>query len=352
MSGWNPHQLHPSVFQREHWLANNLYRRPTFDVIHINPGIFAWTYFLGMPAIIHFGMLALPFGEGLNAPPSNEDVGRVAACALADPSSYIGRCLRPTGPTLITPFEAAESMSRALGRRVAYKAVSERSFVKAARALHFPTFQIAQDRHYAKELSNGAFDGVSDHVEEVTGAPPDDFDAVAQRYFDDPSRIAPGMRRRSWLGALRLGLRIASAGAIDLGDWEQTRDYPLISSGRRADENPSWSEAAHGGQLSLLPEPAARQPLELPHGSRCLPSRLADRGGQRSLAGIRAAISRRHPRTIRPRMGGKAACIAATKTRPHSPLRGWNRKSMPMRTRSVPASSTYQAPRMTASGYG
>ena len=27
MSGWNPHPSHPSILQREHWLANNLYRR-------------------------------------------------------------------------------------------------------------------------------------------------------------------------------------------------------------------------------------------------------------------------------------------------------------------------------------
>lgn len=68
MSGWNPHPSHPSILQREHWVANNLYRRQSFDVIHVNPGLFGWTYFLGLPAVAHFGLLALPFGEGLNAP--------------------------------------------------------------------------------------------------------------------------------------------------------------------------------------------------------------------------------------------------------------------------------------------
>ena len=255
MSGWNPHQLHPSVFQREHWLANNLYRRQTFDVIHINPGMFAWTYFLGLPSIVRFGMLALPLGDGLNAPPSNEDVGRVAAGALAAPTLFIGRCLRPTGPTLISPTEAAESMSRALDRTVRYKAVPEKSFVKAARAMRFPTFEIAQVRHYADELRHGAFAGVTDHVEEVTGTAPDSFDVIASRYLKDPTNISHDMRAGTWLGAIRLGLRIAATRAIDLDEWEQTRDYPLISNGLLAHENPEWMTTASNGQLSLLTQP-------------------------------------------------------------------------------------------------
>jgi uncharacterized protein YbjT (DUF2867 family) len=264
MSGWNPHPLHPSVFQREHWLANNLYRRQTFDVIHINPGMFGWTYFLGLPAVVHFGVLALPLGNGLNAPPSSEDVGRVAAGALADPGRYVSRCLRPTGPSLITAADAAASMGRVVGRNVTYKPVSEKSFVKAARAMRFPTFQIAQVRHYANELRNGAFVGVTDHVEEVTGTPPDNFDTIAARYLDDPTRVAPDMRRGSRLAAARLGLRMATTRAIDLDDWERTRDYPLISNGLRADQNPDWRAAADRGELSLLATPADRQPLARP----------------------------------------------------------------------------------------
>lgn len=255
MSGWNPHQLHPSVFQREHWLANNLYRRQAFDVIHINPGMFAWTYFLGLPAIVRFGMLALPLGDGLNAPPSNEDVGRVAAAALADAAHYVGRCLRPTGPTLITPSEAAESMSRALDRTIRYRAVSEKSFVKAASAMHFPTFEIAQVRHYAKELRHGAFAGVTDHVEEVTGNVPDSFDTVAGRYLNDPTNITHDMTAGTRRAALRLGLRIATTRAIDLDKWEQTRDYPLISNALLAHENPEWNHEAGNGLLSLLATP-------------------------------------------------------------------------------------------------
>ncbi|MCG8363575.1 MAG: NAD(P)H-binding protein [Pseudanabaenales cyanobacterium] len=68
----------PSVrCQSEHWIANQLYRwMPSVDVIHLNPGIFAFEYLLGLPAIVHFGRLLAPFGEGRNAPPKRRHCPR------------------------------------------------------------------------------------------------------------------------------------------------------------------------------------------------------------------------------------------------------------------------------------
>ena len=50
------HPTHPVALTREHWIANNVYRwMPSVDVIHVNPGIFAFMYFFGLPAATHFG---------------------------------------------------------------------------------------------------------------------------------------------------------------------------------------------------------------------------------------------------------------------------------------------------------
>lgn len=257
MSGWNPHPVHPSILQREHWLTNNLYRRLSFDVIHVNPGMFAFTYFLGLPAIVHLGLLALPFGDGMNAPPSNEDIGRLAAAALETPAPYVGRCLRPTGPRLISPADVADTLSDVLGRRVRYRDVSARMFSKAARAQGFPTFQIAQVRHYAAELRAGAFADVTDHVEEVCGHPPEDFATIARRYLDEPWRVMPGLGTGSRARALVFALRMMVARAPDLDRWEHARDYPLIAGGLLAHDNPDWVAAAEQQQLLLQPDPKA-----------------------------------------------------------------------------------------------
>src|SRR5262244_3680739 len=54
MSQWNPHFVHLSAFTREHWMANQIVRwMPSVDAIHVNPGLFAYVYFLGLPAIVH-----------------------------------------------------------------------------------------------------------------------------------------------------------------------------------------------------------------------------------------------------------------------------------------------------------
>ncbi len=95
MSEWNPHPSHPAPVTREHWIANNIVRwMPTVDVTYVNPGIFAFMYFLGLPALKHFGLLVLPYGDGLNTPPSNEDIGAVAAGVLASPAKHIGKTWR------------------------------------------------------------------------------------------------------------------------------------------------------------------------------------------------------------------------------------------------------------------
>ncbi len=166
MSTWNPHATHPSIVEREHWITNNIYRRiPSLDVIHINPGIFAYIYLLGLPFIQNLGLLALPFGDGLNAAPSNEDIGAVAAGALVNPAPYVGRFLRPMGPERISGEAAARALGRVLDRTVRYQDASPSMFTKAALAQGFPNFDIAQLRRYGAEIRAGAFgQAPSDHV--------------------------------------------------------------------------------------------------------------------------------------------------------------------------------------------
>ena len=48
------------------------------------------------------GMLPLPLSDGSTAPISNEDIGRVVAGVLANPTPYAGRTLRPTRPEILT----------------------------------------------------------------------------------------------------------------------------------------------------------------------------------------------------------------------------------------------------------
>ncbi|MDD5028740.1 MAG: NmrA family NAD(P)-binding protein [Rhodoferax sp.] len=255
LSGWNPHAAHPSVLTREHWIANNLYRwMPSVDVIHINPGLFAFVYLLGLPAIVHFGMLAGPFGDGSNAPPSNEDIASVAVGALSDPAPHIGKCYRPTGPELLTAHDIAAILTGVVGRKVKYQNVPERMFVKAAIAQGFPLFETSQVRHYLAELRQGAFavGAPTDHVQEVGMRTPENFESIARRYVKQLSLIHSHLSIGTRLGALGFMLRMLGTRVPDLDGWERNRDHPLLTQPILAQDSEEWRVAAEERMLHLL----------------------------------------------------------------------------------------------------
>ena len=70
---------------------------------------------------------------GPNAPPSNEDIARVAVGALLDPHRHDGRAYRPTGPTLLSGAEIADAVGEALGRKVRHIDIPPWMFMRAVR---------------------------------------------------------------------------------------------------------------------------------------------------------------------------------------------------------------------------
>ena len=264
MSQWTPHASHPSVITREHWLSNQVYRwMPSVDVIHINPGIFAFMYLLGLPAAAHFGMLMAPFGYGLNAPPSNEDIARVATGVLADPAIHIGESYRPTGPELLSPHDVAGILGNVLGRKVTYKDVPFKTFSKAAVAQGFSLTEIAHMRYYAEDIKNGAFavGGPTDHVLEISGREPEDFESIARRYVNDPSLIHQSLHVGSKVQAIGFLLKMLATNAPDLDAWERDRGYPLLRNPVLSQDSAEWRATAERQQLNLLPDAQSAAPL-------------------------------------------------------------------------------------------
>lgn len=254
MSQWNPHPAHPVPVTREHWMVNNLYQwMPSVDVIYVNPGLFAFAYLLALPAILHLGMLAGPFGEGLNAPPSNEDIGRVAAGVLANPGPHLGKMYRPTGPDLLSPSDIAGILSRVVGRKVTYRDVPTGMFLKAATAQGFPKFEIHGIRTYAEELKGGTFaiGAPTSHVEEITGHPAESFESIARRYVAQPDLIVPGLRVGGKLGALGFAAKMMLTPTPDLDAWADERAFPTIREPVLAHDDPTWRDAASKGRLVI-----------------------------------------------------------------------------------------------------
>jgi uncharacterized protein YbjT (DUF2867 family) len=98
---WLASPEHPSLMTRQHWLADKVFQMlPDTAHVAVDPGFFADNYFQVLPFAAQLGILPMPMGGWRNAPPSNEDIARVAVGALLDPHRHDGRAYRPTGPTL------------------------------------------------------------------------------------------------------------------------------------------------------------------------------------------------------------------------------------------------------------
>ena len=255
MSGWNDHASHPSVVTRQHWIAKQIYRwMPSVDVIHINPGIFAFIYLLGLPAIVHFGMLMAPFGNGRNAPPSNEDIARVTVGTLTNPGPHIGKSYRPTGPEMLSPHDIAKILGNILGRKVKYQDASINMFIKAAKGLGFPEFEISQMRYYAEEIRGGAYEvgEATNHVELVTGQKPESFEQIARHYLENPSLIHPKLTNRGKLDALSFIFRMMVSRVTDFDQWERDRGHQKLQRPLLAHDSQDWLATAERQQANLL----------------------------------------------------------------------------------------------------
>jgi NAD(P)H dehydrogenase (quinone) len=204
MSQWLADPGHHSAHTRAAWLTDRVFEwMPSVGSITVNAGFFADNYMYTLDAAAQFGILTLPFGEGLNAPPSNEDIAAVAAALLADPGPHLGHSYRPTGPELLSTGDFAEIVSRILGRTTRYIDIPFAVMAKSARSIGFSDYAVIQLAWYVDELKRGTFaiGAPTDAVQQLTGRPPEDMETIARRYLNalpgttrGPSGMARAMR--------------------------------------------------------------------------------------------------------------------------------------------------------------
>jgi hypothetical protein len=174
---------------RQHWLIDRLFSM-TPGVAHtvVNPGFFADAYLVTIGMAAHLGMFPWIFGNSRNAPPSNEDIARVAVAILMDPARHAGKSYRPTGPELLRAEDMAKAIGRAIGRSVAVMPTPTWMFMKGARMLGMPIEVMSQVRYYVDDHKRGAFElgAPTTDVLDVTGRPAEDFETIARRYAAHP----------------------------------------------------------------------------------------------------------------------------------------------------------------------
>ncbi|WAC90646.1 NmrA family NAD(P)-binding protein [Mycobacterium sp. Aquia_213] len=190
---WLASPEHPSLMTRHAWLTDKLFGLlPETAHVAVDPGYFADNYLNLVPMAAQLGVMPTPTGTGRNAPPSNEDIARVAVGALLDPHRHDGRAYRPTGPMLLSGPEIADAIGAALGRRVRHIDIPQWMFMRAVRVnakrLGADMFFESSLRHYLPEYPLGTFavGGPTTHVRDVAGVEPEDFLTIARRYVTGP----------------------------------------------------------------------------------------------------------------------------------------------------------------------
>jgi uncharacterized protein YbjT (DUF2867 family) len=188
LSQWVASADHPAAHAREKWLSDRVFQwTPDLDVVIVNPGFFADNYMAALEPMAHFGLMGMPLGNGLNAPPSNEDIARVIVGALTNPAPHIGKSYRPTGPRLLSPGEIAAAIGKALGRKVKYQDVPMKLFFKVAKSLGISDFVIEELSYFLLDYQRNAFGlgAPTDAVLEVGGMAPEPFEETARRYVEE-----------------------------------------------------------------------------------------------------------------------------------------------------------------------
>lgn len=240
LTQWLASPSHPSLMTRQLWLVDRLFSM-TPGVTHtiIRPGIFADAYLATIGSAVHLGIFPWMSGNSRNAPPSNEDIARVAVAALMDPARHAGKSYRPTGPELLGPEDMAKAIGRAVGRSVRFVPTPTWLFMKGARTSGYPIDLFSGIRYYIDDHERGAFElgAPTTDVLDVTGRPAEDFETIARRY------AAPFRNQRTignWLRAVAQFLLTPLSPGFNLDRYDRELRRPFPSMPQFAPESKVW----------------------------------------------------------------------------------------------------------------
>jgi hypothetical protein len=240
LTQWLSSPSHPALMTRQLWLVDRLFSM-TPGVAHtvLRPGFFADAYLMLTGVAAQLGVFPWIFGDSRNAPPSNEDIARVAVKALTDPKRHAGKSYRPTGPKLLGADDMAQAIGRAVGRSVKVVQTPAWLFLKTARMSGLPIDLISGVRYYIEDHKRGAFElgAPTTDVLDVTGQPAEDFETIARRYAALPhNRRTLGNQLRQ-IGQFLIA-PLSPAFNLERYDRELRRPFP--SEPQFAPESHTW----------------------------------------------------------------------------------------------------------------
>jgi uncharacterized protein YbjT (DUF2867 family) len=162
---------------RDHWHTEE----------HLRASGVGWTFLrdnLYTDFLPHFagedGVIRGPAGDGRFAPVALDDVADVATAVLLDPAAHAGRTYDLTGPESFTLTEAAARLTAAGRPTTFHDETLEEAFASRA-SFGAPAWLVEAWVSTYTAIAAGELDGVTDHVEKVTGHPATGLEEVLRR---------------------------------------------------------------------------------------------------------------------------------------------------------------------------
>jgi uncharacterized protein YbjT (DUF2867 family) len=242
LTQWLSSPSHPSISTRHHWLADRILGMiPDVGLTIVNPGFFGdYPYMAMIPYVANLGIFPLDVdGDGRNAPPSIDDIARVAVGALTDPAKHAGKTYRPTGPELLSIDDMVAIMGRVVGRTVRHVRLPMWMFYKAARMGGASLPELTSFHYYLRAHDAGAFafGAPTNDVYEVTGRQPEDFESIVRRYVD-----LPEVKRTlgNTVRTLAQFMTVPFQPGFDPVRYEREHDFPVPPQPLYNMDNPRW----------------------------------------------------------------------------------------------------------------
>ena len=151
-------------------LRNGMYLDPIAD----------WT-----PELVAMGRLPYPVKTGRVAYIARDDLARATAAACLN-SGHAGQVYELTGSDALSMPDLAATIARVTGRAVRFDSITDEAFADVCRQGNedVPEFLIKILTSLYHAVDNREFETVTDHVERLTGTPPETAESYLRRRLE------------------------------------------------------------------------------------------------------------------------------------------------------------------------
>ena len=155
-------------------------RQSEMDWTILRNGMYADPLVEYIPELVRTGRIPYPAGQGRISYVCRDDLARATAAACLN-DECAGRVFELTGPEAVSVAELAAIISRVTGESVRYEPTSEDEFADMCREPGLPEYVPHALVTLYRAAARGELEKVTDHIEELSGAPAESLEAYLKR---------------------------------------------------------------------------------------------------------------------------------------------------------------------------